>query len=66
MLGKGRGGLCKAPTKDERRKRKAKGEGDKIKFINLRFEEAKIQEKSGYQKATLYYTPSKSSKRLDL
>ena len=39
MLGKGHGGLYKAPTQEERRKRKAKGrEGDDIKFIDLRFE----------------------------
>ena len=39
MLRKGHGGLYKAPTKEERRKRKAKrGERDQIKFIDLRFE----------------------------
>ena len=38
MLGKGRGGLCKASTKEERRKRKAKRrERDQIKFSDLRF-----------------------------
>ena len=39
MVGKGHGGLCKAPAKEERRKRKAKRRGrDQIKFIDLRFE----------------------------
>ena len=36
MLRKGHGVLCKAPTNEERGK--LSGEGDKIKFINLRFE----------------------------
>ena len=36
MLGKGRGGLYNASTKEERRKRKAKRrERDQIKFIDL-------------------------------
>ena len=41
MLGKGHGGLYKAPAKEERRKRKIerlRGERDQIKFIDLRFE----------------------------
>ena len=39
MLRKGHGGLYKAPTKEERRKRKSKRrERDQIKFIYLRFE----------------------------
>ena len=38
MLGKGHGGLYKAPTKEERRKWKANRRGNKIKFIDLRFE----------------------------
>ena len=38
MLRKGYSGLYKAPTKEERRKRKAKRERDQIKFIGLRFE----------------------------
>ena len=39
MLRKGRGGLYKAPTKEETQKRKAKRrERDQIKFIDLRFE----------------------------
>ena len=37
-MGKGHGGLYKVPTKEEGRKRKAKGRGDQIKFIDLRFE----------------------------
>ena len=32
MLGKGHGGLYKAPTKEERRSERLTGEGDKIKF----------------------------------
>ena len=36
MLRKAHGGLCKAPTKEERNKRTAKRrEGDQIKFIDL-------------------------------
>ena len=43
MLRKGHGGLYKAPTKEERRKRKAKSrERDQIKFIDLRFERGKV------------------------
>ena len=38
MLGKGHGGLRKAPTKKEESER-LKGERYKIKFINLRFKE---------------------------
>ena len=39
MSRKGYGGLCKAPTKEERKKRTAKRrERDQIKFIDLRFE----------------------------
>ena len=41
MLGKGHGGLYKAPTKEEKRKRRAnrlRGERDQIEFIDLRFE----------------------------
>ena len=39
MLRKGHGGLYKAPTKEERRKRVAKRiKRDQIKFIDLRFE----------------------------
>ena len=39
MSRKGHGGLYKAPTKEERRKRTAKRrERDQIKFIGLRFE----------------------------
>ena len=39
MLRKGYGGLYKDPTKEERRKPKAKRiERDQIKFIDLRFE----------------------------
>ena len=39
MLRKGHGGLYKAPTKEERRKRKAKRrERNHIKFIDLGFE----------------------------
>ena len=43
MLGKGHGGLNKAPTKEERRKRKAKrAKRDQIKFIDLRFEKGQV------------------------
>ena len=43
MLGRGHGGLCKAPTKEERIKRKAKRRGrDQIKFIDLGFERLQI------------------------
>ena len=39
MLRKGHGSLCKTPTKEERRKRKAKRrERYKIKFIDIRLE----------------------------
>ena len=39
MLGKGHGGLYKAPTKEGRRMRKAqRRERDQIKFIDLGFE----------------------------
>ena len=39
MLGKGHGGLYKASTKEERREgERLRGEGDQIKFIDLRFE----------------------------
>ena len=37
MLGKGRGGLYKAPTEEERRGR-LRGERDQIKFLDLGFE----------------------------
>ena len=39
VSGKGHGGLCKAPTMEEKRKREAKKrERDQIKFIDLIFE----------------------------
>ena len=39
MLRKGYGGLYNAPTKEERRKRRAeRRESDQAKFIDLRFE----------------------------
>ena len=38
MLGKGHGGLYKAPTREERRKQKAKRRKRSVKFIDLRFE----------------------------
>ena len=38
---KGYGGLYKAPTKEERTGR-LRGEGDKIKFIHLRFQNGKL------------------------
>ena len=38
MLRKGHGRLYKAPTKEERRSEKLRGERDQIKFIDLRFE----------------------------
>ena len=40
MSGKGHDGLCKAPTKEECER--LRGEGDQIKFIDLRFEESKL------------------------
>ena len=43
MLRKGHGGLYKASTKEERRKRKAKRrERNQIKFIDLRFERRQV------------------------
>ena len=39
MLGKGHDGMYKAPEESER----LRGEGDKIKFIDLRFERGKLQ-----------------------
>ena len=43
MLGNGHGGLYNAPTKKERRKRKAKRrERDQIKFIDLGFERRQV------------------------
>ena len=51
MLRKGHGGLHKAPTMEERRKRKAKRrERDQIKFIDLRFERWQVV---GFQKEGL-------------
>ena len=38
MLRKGHDVLYKAPTMEERRQKRLRGEGDKIKFINLRLE----------------------------
>ena len=38
MMRKGHGGLYKAPTKEERKSERLRGEGDKIKFIDLKFE----------------------------
>ena len=54
MLGKGSDGLCKAPTKEERRKRKAKRrEGsDQAKLIDL----ASINTKTGGLNKTLNVT----------
>ena len=40
MLRKGHGGLYKAPTKEE--SEQLRGQRDKIKFINLRFERWKV------------------------
>ena len=43
MLRNGHGGLYKAPTKEERRKRKAKWKDrNQIKFIDLRFERGQV------------------------
>ena len=42
MLGKGYGGLYKAPTKEERRKKRLRGERDQIKLVDLRFERCKV------------------------
>ena len=60
MLRKGNGGLYKAPTKEERRKREAKGrgDGDPIKFIDLRFERWQVIELSElcWGKAMVAYT----------
>ena len=41
MWRKGHDGLFKAPTKEERRGR-LRGEGDKIKFSDLRFEKWEV------------------------
>ena len=39
MLGKGHSGIYNVSTKEERRKsERLRGEGDRIKFIDLRFE----------------------------
>ena len=38
MLRKDLGGLYRAPTKEESRSKKLRGEVDQIKFIDLRFE----------------------------
>ena len=48
MLGKGHGGLYKAPTKEERRKQNFKRERDQINFIDLRFER---RQNIGFRKA---------------
>ena len=43
MLGKGHGGLYKAPTEEESRKGKTKRrERDHIKFIDLGFEKLRV------------------------
>ena len=47
MLGKDHGGLCKAPTKEERRSERLR-ERDQIKFIYLRFERGQAV---GFEKA---------------
>ena len=49
MLRYGHGGLHKTPAKEERRKRKAKGERDQIKFIDLRFERWQVDETSLFE-----------------
>ena len=59
MLGKGDGGLYKAPIKEERRKRQAKKrERDQIKFIDLKFERWQVGGLSELRwgKATVAYT----------
>ena len=38
MWGNGDDGLYKAPTMEEEKSERLRGEGDKIKFIDLRFE----------------------------
>ena len=42
MLGKGRGGPYKAPTKEEEESERLRRERDQIKFIDLRFERWQI------------------------
>ena len=42
MLRKGRGGLYKAPMKEERRKQRLRGERDKIKFHDFRSERRQV------------------------
>ena len=38
MLGKGLGGLYKAPTEEKEEGERLRGERDQIKFVDLRFE----------------------------
>ena len=55
MLRKGCGGLYKAPTEEERRKRTPKRrERGQIKFIDLRFEDGKLQD-SGKQESKTFH-----------
>ena len=42
MLGKGHGGLYKAPKKKEKVSERLRGAGDQIKFIDFRFERGQV------------------------
>ena len=44
MLRRGHGGLYKAPTNEERGR--LRGEGDKIEFIDFRFETGQVPQKA--------------------
>ena len=53
MLGKGHGGLCKAPTKEESRKRKGKRREREIRssLLILDLKEGKLQDSGRKKKA---------------
>ena len=44
MLGKGHGGLCKAPTKKKEESERLRGARDQIIFIALRFDKGQVVE----------------------
>ena len=54
MLEKDHGGLCKAPTKEEGRKQKAKRR-DQIKFIDLRFERWQAVSSGKQEEGKIFY-----------
>ena len=64
MLGKGHGGLYKAPIKEERRKRKAKRR-DQIKFIYLIFERWQVVglSETYWEKTTVAFTKPQQRKK---